>query len=114
MNSRKFNKKYREFKICDDFHDDIKFYISDEQLNKDVHIIIEENKELKNKVTKLRNIIRQVEEDVLVIVNLLASYKSDVNNKDLFMCEVENFTNKISDYLNKVCVDFKRGDEDEE
>ena len=107
MNSEEFDKKYREFKIGDDLHDDIKFYISDEQLNKDIHKLIEEKKELENKVTKLRNIIRQVEEDVLAIDDLLASYISNVNNKDLFICGVENFTNNISAYLNKVCVDFK-------
>lgn len=81
MNSEEFDKKYREFKIGDDLHDDIKFYISDEKLNKDIHRLIEKNKELENKCTNQKITIVGALEDIKAIDGLLISFISDIEEK---------------------------------
>ena len=85
MNSKEFDKKYREFKVADDLHDDIKFYISDEQLNKDIHTLIDENKELKDKIKKQQMIIKRVKIDLLAIDDLLNNIIVYLNDKRIEM-----------------------------
>ena len=85
MNSEEFDKTYREFKVGDDLHDDVKFYISDEQLNKEIHTLVEENKELKDKIKKQQRIIKCVKIDLLSIDYLLNNSINYLNDKCIEM-----------------------------
>lgn len=86
--------------------------ISDEQLNKDIHTLIEENKELKNKCTNQKITIVGALEDIEAIDSLLISFISDIEEKydmhDFFtITAIEYFLKKTLIELDGKNKEFK-------
>ena len=115
MNSKEFDKKYREFKVSDDLHDDIKYYISDEKLNNYMHTLSDENKELKNKCTNQKittvGVLNNIEEQLKAVnfyVNTLLSFDIKIID-DEELLNIIGYNDNLINYIEKV----KIGDKDE-